>query len=467
MSETDGPLDLVVLGGGPGGYVAAVRAVQLGMRVAVVERENVGGVCLNEGCIPTKALLRSAEVFALAKGGLEYGVLAGSVAFDMARAQSRKDGVVRRLRTAVEVLLRDKGISVRRGSGVILSPRRVRVTAADGSAEELDANRLIVATGAKAKSLPGIPIDEEQVLSSTGALRLAQVPASLVVIGAGAVGVEFASLMATLGSKVTLLEALPHIVPLEDPEIAEALSKSLKRQKIRVEAGVRVESVERGEAGVSVQITTAAGARETVLAERLLMAVGRGPLTDGIGLDEIGVKRQRGYVMVDEHLYTGIDGVYAIGDCVPTLQLAHVASAEGVLAAEQMAGQNPRPLTYANMPRCTYSRPEVGSVGLTEEQAQKQGIDLKVGRFALMGNSRAVILGEREGFAKVLSDGDDRLIGVHMVGANASELIAEAATAIQAGVSAHEYARAVRAHPSLSEALKEAAEAMLGEAIHG
>ncbi|GAB4400521.1 MAG: dihydrolipoyl dehydrogenase [Anaerolineales bacterium] len=459
--------DIAIIGAGPGGYVAAIRASQLGMKAALVEKDQVGGTCLNRGCVPTKALLRSAEAWSLAQSAAEYGVQLTGATVDWAQIQKRKEQVVSRLRKGVESLLKKNQVTLVQGTATLLSPASLRVQKADGATETLSARHILIASGARAKTLPGVTIDEERVLSSTGALELDHIPASLVVIGAGAVGVEFACLFQTLGSKVTLLEALPQVLPAEDAEVAEELAKSLKRQRIRVEVGARVEKVETDEQGVRVAFTTAAGKAETVAAEKLLMAVGRGPATDGLGLEAAGVKTDRGFIPVNGHMQTNVPSIYAIGDCVPTLQLAHVASAEGIVAVEHMAGLNPRPLNYDHMPRAVYSRPEVASVGLTEAQAREKGHAVRTAKFPFMACSKAVILGEREGFVKlVVSEAYDALLGVQIIGPGATELIGEAVLALRQEFTAEEFSRAVRPHPTLSEAVMEAAHAAAGMPIH-
>lgn len=459
--------DVAIVGAGPGGYVAAIRAAQLGMKVALVEKDQVGGTCLNRGCVPTKALLRSAEVWNLAQSAAEYGVQLSGATVDWAQIQKRKEQVVSRLRKGVESLLKKNQVTLIQGAATLLSPTSLAVQKADGAAETLSARRILIAAGARAKTLPGVPIDEERILSSTGALELDHVPASLVVIGAGAVGVEFACLFQTLGSKVTLLEALPQVLPAEDAEVAEELAKSLKRQRIRVEAGARVEKVEADEAGVRVAFTTAAGKAEAVAAEKVLMAVGRGPATDGLGLEAAGVKTDRGWIPVNGFMQTNVPSIYAIGDCVPAPQLAHVASAEGIVAVEHMAGLNPRPLNYDHMPRAVYSRPEVASVGLTEAQAREKGHAVRTAKFPFMACSKAVILGEREGFVKlVIGEAYDALLGVQIIGPGATELIGEAVLALRQEFTAEEFSRAVRPHPTLSEAVMEAAHAAAGMPIH-
>jgi len=464
--------DVVIIGAGPGGYVAAIRAGQLGLRVALVEKEHLGGTCLNIGCIPTKALLRTAEVLTLAREGEAFVVHASDVRLDLAKAMERKDAVVLGLRRGVESLMAKNKVTVVRGTGLLLSPTRVRVTAEQGI-QELDGRAIIIATGAAPKSLPGVTIDEDRIISSTGALLLSNVPTTLGIIGAGAVGVEFASLYADFGSKVTIMEMLPQILPLEDKDSAAEVARSFRARGIRMLVGARVEEVTPIEAGVRVQVTASDGTRETLEFERLLMAVGRRPLSEGLGLEALGVQMERGFILVDGRMRTNIPSVYAIGDVVALkgmgthLQLAHVASAEGILAVETIAGRDTRPLDYDAIPRATYARPEVASIGLSEDEAAARGYQIKVGKFPLRANSKAPILGERGGMVKIVAEARyGELLGVHIAGPSATELIAEVAVAKRLESTAEELARTVHAHPTLSEAVKEAAHAVLGEAIH-
>jgi dihydrolipoamide dehydrogenase len=489
--STNEPLDVVIIGAGPGGYVAAIRAAQLGLRVALVEREQVGGLCLNWGCIPTKTLLRSAELLWLLRHQAPaYGVRAQGLEFDWAQAQARKAEVVRYLRGGLEVLLYKNQVAVHQGRGRLAGPGRVAVTTGgedeapshpdspsrppfrevrrDGASEEiLLAKNVIIATGSLPKSLPGVTIDEERVLSSTGALALPAVPRSLAIIGAGAVGVEFASLYRTLGAEVTLIEMLPHILPLEDGDIAAVLAASLIAQGVRIRAGAKVEQVAVSADGVTIALATAGSQAETIAAERVLVAVGRRPRTEGLGLEALGVQMAGGFIVVNETMQTSVPGVYAIGDCVPTLQLAHVASAEGVLAVEHIAGREVVPLNYDQMPRCTYSRPEVASIGLSEEEAMRRGYQVKVGRFPFKNIARSAVLGESEGLVKIVCDVRyDEILGVHLVGPQATELIAEAAALLRREATTEELVRIVHAHPTLAEALQEAGHAVRGQAIY-
>lgn len=459
--------DVAIVGAGPGGYVAAIRAAQLGMKALLVEKDLVGGTCLNRGCIPTKALLHSASLLKAVQSSADAGILTQDVTVDWAKVQKRKNQVVSRLRKGVESLLNKNQVTLLPGSATLTSPVEMRVRQADGTTVEVSTKTTLIAVGAQAKTLPGVTIDEDRILSSTGALQLESIPESLIVIGAGAVGVEFASLFRAMGSKVTLLEALPQVLPAEDAEVAAELAKSLKRQGIRVEAGAHVDKIQRSGDQVAVDFTTAQGKAESVSAERLLMAVGRGPATGELGLESAGVKTERGWVVVNDTMQTSVPSVYAIGDCVPTLQLAHVASAEALVAVEHMAGRNPSPLNYDHMPRAVYSHPQVASIGLDEKQAQEKGYSVRTARFPFMACSKAVIQGEREGFVKmVVDEAYDALLGVQIIGPEATELIAEAALALRLECTAEEFSRTVHAHPTLSEALMETAHAASGMPIH-
>jgi dihydrolipoamide dehydrogenase len=458
--------DVAIIGSGPGGYVAAIHGAQLGLKVALIEKGNIGGVCLNVGCIPTKALLKSAGLLARLREGADFGLRLGELSFDWTRAQTRKDEAVKMVRGGVEVLLFKNKVAVLRGLGRIVEQGRVGVTGDDGREEVVQARNIVVATGSAPKSLPGVEIDEERVVSNTGALQFKEIPASLVVIGAGAVGVEFASLYRMLGSEVTLIEALPRILPLEDEEISAALDAALAEQGMKILAGARVGEIKKTANGVTVQVTDVGGTAHTLAAERLLLAVGRAALTGGLGLEKVGARLEKGYVVVDEKRRAA-QGVYAVGDCVPTLWLAHVASAEGKLAVEQIAGRKVAPINYDKIPRCTYCYPEVASVGLSEAQARERGYDVRVGRFPFKSSAKALVEGEREGFIKVVAEARyDEILGVHMIGPHVTEGIAEAAAMMRLESTAEELAAIIHAHPTLAEALGEAAAAVAGRAIH-
>ncbi len=462
------PFDLIVIGGGPAGYVGAIRAAQLGLRTALVEREKLGGACVHVGCIPTKALLYTAELLHEMRNAAEMGIVTEGVRLDYAGVHARKDRVVTTNHRGVEYLMRKHGITVVPGQARLLAPTRVRVTAPDGSATDLDARHILLATGSEPRSLPGVTIDNERVLDSTGALRLPALPRSIAILGAGAVGTEFASIFAAFGSTVTLVEMMPSILPLEDEEVAGVLAKSLGRRGVTVKTGTAVTAVARaGEAGVRVSVR-AAEVEEPIEAEYVLVAVGRAPVTDGLGLDTVGLEAGPGGLPVNAQMQTAVPSIYAAGDVIGGLLLAHVAYAEATVAVEAIAGQAPRPLDPLLMPRATYSIPQVASVGLTEKQAREAGHDVTVGRFSFMANGRAAILGQREGLVKIVAEqGLGEILGVHLVGPQVTELLPEGVLGKSLEATVLEIGQAVHAHPTLSEAMREAALGALGRALHG
>jgi dihydrolipoamide dehydrogenase len=475
--------DVVIIGAGTGGYVAAIRAGQLGLRTALVEKGDLGGVCLNSGCIPAKALLRHAEVLSTVRDAGEFGVSTGAVAFDLAQAMARKEKVVQTLRQGVQGLLRKNKVELIPGRGRIAgAPMRIEgpVGSVDALGEveiqpeageplRLRTRNIVIATGSAPRPLPGVPFDEGAILSTTGALRLPEVPRRLGVLGAGPGGVEFAYLYRVFGAEqVTLVEALPRVLPREDADMSDLVHRSLKRRGIRVEAGSRASGVEVGASGVRFQLTTAKGQTEAVEVDRLLVSIGVQPVTQGLGLEEAGVVRDpRGFVLVDERMRTSAPGVYAVGDVVASPPLANVASAEGIAVVEQIAGRRVEPLSYDKMPRGVYCHPEVGSVGLTEEQARARGHDVRVGRFNYRANGRALLMGHTEGLAKVVSDARyGEILGVHIFGAEATTLLGEAGAALAFEYTVEELGAASHAHPTLAEILQEAALAAAGQAIH-
>jgi dihydrolipoamide dehydrogenase len=460
--------DLCIIGSGPGGYVAAIRASQLGMSVLVVEKEpRLGGVCTLVGCIPTKALLHTADVLEEARHAAEVGVAAREVRLDMAAAHKHREKIVRQSSNGVSYLMKKNRVDVAAGFARLAAPGRVAVKGADGAETVYAAKNVIVATGSTPRALPGMDIDEKTVLSSTGMLELAEVPKSLLVIGSGAVGVEFASMYARFGSKVTIIEVLPRIVPIEDEDISRELAASFKRQGIAIYPDTRVERLTRGDGGAELIARSTGDKTETFRAEKVLMAVGRRPLTDGIGLEALGVATDRGYVKVDAMMRTTAPGVYAIGDVLPTPALAHLASQEGVVAVEHVAGKNPQPINYDQVPGCTYCSPEIGSVGLTEAKARERGYDVVVGKFPFSAIGKARILNQASGFLKIVAEKKyDEVLGVHIIGPAATELIAEACAAIKLEATSEELVNTIHAHPTLSEAMHEASEAVLGHAIH-
>ena len=460
------PFDVVVVGTGPGGYVAAIRCAQLGLSVATVEDDRPGGVCLNWGCIPTKALLRNAEVVGLFNRAKEFGITVGEWKADYAQAVQRSRRVADRMAKGVEFLFRKNKITLLLGRGTLKSARVVEVAGKDG-AITLEAKRaVILATGSEPKSLPGVTIDEKRVVSSTGAVTNEGRPGSLIVIGAGAVGIEFADVYAAYGVAVTVLEALPRVLPIEDEEVSTQIARLFSRRDIAIRTGVKVKSVTPGSEGVSVEVE-AEGKIETLKADQVLMAVGRAARTRGLGLEALGVATERGFVTVSATMETSVKGVYSIGDMAGHQLLAHKAMAEGVVAAEAIAGQSPRPVDYGNVPSCTYCHPQVASIGLTEAAARAGGREIAVGKFPFTASGKAVAQGETEGFVKVVADkATGEILGAHIVGPEATELIHEFAVGRTLEATLDEIIHTMHAHPTLSEAAFEATLAALGHPIH-
>jgi len=452
--------DVAVIGSGPGGYVAAIRAAQLGMKAAVIERGELGGVCLNVGCIPTKAMLHSADVLEEAKEGKRVGVLADNIRVDWSGVQGHKDRVVKQMVGGVGGLMRKNKIDVIRGFGTLTSPTTINV-AGEGGDQTVTARFIIIAVGGAPRSLPFAPIDEQVILSSTGALALPEVPQRLTIIGGGIIGCEFASAYRAFGAEVTIVEAFQRLITTEDEEISAELQKSFSRRGIKQNLGAKVAGVERTDAGVVVSFTDSEGKEQQVQSDKLLMAVGRGPLTKNIGLDVAGVKTdERGYVLVNGTMQTSVPTIYSIGDCNPTPWLAHVASAEGILAVEHMAGRHVEPINYEKIPACTYSNPEVASIGLTEAKAKERGYDVKVSRFPFAANGKAAVLANRTGFIKIVADKKyDEILGIHMIGPRVTELISEGGIALSHEATGESMVHTIHAHPTLYEAI--------GEAAHG
>ena len=459
--------DLVIIGSGPGGYVAAIRAGQLGLKTAIVEKDpQLGGTCTLRGCIPTKALLHTAEVLDDIRHAAQFGIEAAEPKLDMLKAQLYKRGVVEKNSKGIEFLMKKNKAEVLRGFGRLSGANAVEVEAA-GQKRQVSARHVILATGSVPREIGLAPSDGKTVVNSDHILELERLPKSLIVLGAGAVGTEFASIFASFGSEVTLVEMLPRILPIEDEEVSSELERALKKRGLKVMAGTQMTAVEKTGAGVKVTLDKG-GKVSQVEAEMLLIAVGRKPVTDGLGLEGLGVKLDRGYVEVNEWMQTAVPSVYAIGDIVKTPWLAHIASAEGILAVEKIAGHaGARPLNYDRTPSCTYCEPEVGSVGLTEAKARERGHDVAVGKFPMSALGKARILGKTTGFVKVVRDKKyDELLGVHIVGPHATDLIAEACVALQVEATTEELFRTIHAHPTLSEAVAEAAHAASGHAIH-
>ena len=450
-------VDVAVVGTGPGGYVAAIRCAQLGLSVAAVEDDRPGGVCLNWGCIPTKALLRNAEVLHLVERAADFGISVGEVRADYAAAVKRSRGVADRMAKGVEFLFRKNKITLVPGRGVLKTPTTVSV-----GADTIEARAVILATGSEPKSLPGVAIDEQVVISSNGAVRQERRPASLIVIGAGAVGVEFADVYRTYGAEVTILEALPRLVPIEDEEVSTQLARAFGRRGIAIKTGVKVSAITRGGPGAVVE--TDAGRFE---AEQVLMAVGRGAKVKDVGLEALGIAMERGFVRVSPRMETSVKGVYAVGDMAGAPLLAHKAMAEGVVAAEAIAGRDPRPVDYGNVPSCTYCRPQIASIGVSEARARENAREITVGKFPFTANGKAVALGETEGFVKVVADkATGEILGVHILGPEATEIIHEFAVGRTLEATLEEMIHTIHAHPTLSEAAFEATLAALGQAIH-
>lgn len=455
--------DLVVLGAGPGGYVAAIRAGQLGMKTAVVERDNVGGICLNWGCIPSKALLRNAEVVRLMRHAADFGISFDNPRYDFGAAIDRSRQVVKRLTGGVGFLLKKNGVEQVKGTGVLQDRNTISVKE---SGQTLSARNVIIATGARGRALPNVPIDGKVVITSREALELRDAPSRVVIVGGGAIGVEFADVYHAYGAEVTIVELLPRLIPLEDEEMSQHLERAFKRQGIGFMTGARVNGVEvnGGEARVAISV---GNAESTIECDRVLVAIGVRPNSEGIGLESVGVALDRGSIVIGDHMETNVPGVYAIGDVTGKLALAHVASAQGVTAVEAIAGMAPPKLDYVQMPRATYCRPQIASIGLTEAQAREQGRSVKVGKFPFSASGKALAMGEAEGLVKLVVDAEvGEVLGAHMIGAEVTELLGELAlTKILEGTTT-ELGWAVHPHPTVSEMIKEAALAAEGQAIH-
>lgn len=463
-------LDVVIIGSGPGGYVAAIRAGQLGLKTAIVEKDKkLGGTCLHRGCIPTKALLWTAELYAHITHAAMFGINLSNPSIDWAQAQKHKQKVVDKGAAGIDFLMKKNKVAVFKGVGRIAGKGKVEVTLSEGGKKEvLEAKNIIVATGSVPSTLPSITVDHRRILNSDSVLELEVVPKSLVVLGAGAVGTEFASIFNQVGSQVTLIELMPNVLPIEDVDISKELEKHLKRRKIEVMTATKFQKVETTANGVRVTVTLPDGKEQVIEAEYFLSAVGRAPVTKDIGLEKTNIQLMpRGTIPIDAMMRTSEPNVYAIGDVTPYPMLAHCASAQGIVAVEHIAGKNPRPLNYDRIPNATYCYPEVASVGLTEKKAREKGFDVKVGTFPFSAITKASISNEGVGLVKIVSDKKyDEVLGVHLCGPHATELLAEACVALQLEATTEELARTVHAHPTLSEIVREAAEATLGHAIH-
>ena len=468
------PYDLVVIGSGMGGYVAAIRAAQLGLKTAVIERQPVlGGTCLNWGCIPTKALLEHAHALRIARHAQDWGIdFAGRAepTIDLARVHARKDAIVAGLVRGVEYLLRKNKIDWIRGSARLDGDGRVEVTGAD--ARKIAANEIVIATGSSPRTLPAMAVDRERVITSDEAIHISALPRSIAILGSGAVGVEFASIFRAFGSDVTLIELQSRLVPAEDPAVSAELEKAFRKRGIAVRTSSEVVSAATNEAGVTIDVQSPATGRESITVEQVLVAVGRGPVTDGLGVEAAGIRLDRGFIVVDEGYRTSVAGVAAIGDVIsiggrPHPQLAHLASTEGILVAERIAGRSTPALNYDHVPACTFSDPEIGSVGLTEEEAARRGYNVRTGTFPFSALGRARIAGETEGFVKIVGEAEfDQLLGVHIIGPRATELVSVATTALRLESTVEELLRTIYAHPTLAEAIGEAAHGVSGHTIN-
>lgn len=460
--------DVTVIGSGPGGYVAAIRAGQLGLKVAIVEKDkHLGGTCTLRGCIPTKQLLMSAHIYEQMQHAADFGVQASAIQLAFADVQKRKEKVVMKNSKGIEFLMKKNKCTVFKGSGRLALPDKVEVTGEGGSEQTIRTKNIIIATGSVVRPIAGFDTDGKQVVNSDHILELTKVPRSLIVMGCGAVGVEFASIYSRFGAKTTIVELLPRLVPLEDEEVSTELARSFRKRGLKSQVDTKLDKMEKSDKGVVVIGKTSKGEDVRLEAEMLLVAVGRMPFTEGLGLEKTKIKVERGFIQVDEYQQTAERGVYAIGDVIPTPLLAHLASKEGIVAVEHLAGKNPQPINLRLVPNCTYCDPEIGSVGLTEAKAREQGYDVKVGKFPFSASGKARIIGEEEGFAKIVAEKKyDEILGVHIIGAHATELIAEACVAMQLESTAGELGRTMHAHPTVSEAVMEAAEGAEGMAIH-
>lgn len=484
--------DVVVIGAGTGGYVAAIRAAQLGLTVAVVEKQKtLGGTCLIWGCIPTKALLEHAHALKIAQAAKEWGLTGvdgAAVSIDMPAVHARKDKMIAGLTGGIEMLFKKNKIEWLKGAARLLGnaaggpgePKQVEVTLHDpstgsgqGGTKQLltAAKEIIVATGSTPRSVPGIEVDRKQIIFSDEAIHLPAVPKSIAIMGSGAVGVEFASIFKSYGSEVTVIELLPRLVPGEDEAVSAELERSFKKRGIKVMTGAKVISAKAGAKGVDIEVQGADSKTQKLSFELLLVATGRGPVTEGLGAEQLGIKMDRGFVVVDQLFKTNVPGISAIGDVItmggPHYQLAHVSSMEGIVLAERIAGHAVQPINYDHVPRCTYTEPEIGSVGLTEAQAKAQGHDVRIGSFPFRALARARMAGETDGFVKIVAEKKyDEILGVHIIGPRATELVAEAVMALRMEVTVEELIRTIHAHPTMSEAVGEASHAAHGAAIH-
>jgi dihydrolipoamide dehydrogenase len=456
--------DVIVLGSGPGGYPAAIRASQLGKKVAIIERESLGGICLNWGCIPTKALLKSAEVYEYAKHAADYGIEINDPKQNFGNVIKRSRGVADKMNKGVQYLMKKNKIDVIMGNGKLIAANKLEVTAADGSKQTLEAKNIVIATGARSRELPALKLDGKKIIGYREAMNLPAQPKSIIIVGSGAIGTEFAYFYNSMGTKVTVVEFLPRMVPVEDEDISKELEKSFKKQGITIMTNSEVTKVDTNGNGVKATVKTKEG--EVILeADILLSAVGISANIENIGLEELGIKTEKGKIIVDANQLTNVPGVYALGDCTPNQALAHKATKEGINAAEHLSGKTPEHIDYNNVPGCTFCTPEIASVGYTEKAAKDAGYELKVGKFPFIASGKATAGGNTEGFVKVIYDAKyGEFLGCHMIGSHVTDLIAEVVVARQLETTAHEILNAIHPHPTMSEAVKEATAVAYGEA---
>jgi dihydrolipoamide dehydrogenase len=458
--------DLIVLGSGPGGYVTAIRASQLGLKTAIIERESLGGICLNWGCIPTKALLKSANVFEYIQHAADYGITVENAEHDFSAVVKRSRNVASGMSNGVQFLMKKNKIEVIMGEGKLLPGKKVKVKAADGKETEYSAKNIIIATGARSRQLPNLPQDGKKIIGYREAMTLPEQPKSMVVVGSGAIGVEFAYFYNAMGTDVTIVEYMPQIVPVEDEEIGKQLERTFKKNGIKIKTSSEVTSVDTSGKGCVVNVKTKKG-EEKIECDIVLSAVGVQANIENIGLEQLGIKTEKGKIVVDDFYKTNVDGYFAIGDCVPGQALAHVASAEGIICVEKIAGHHPQPLDYNNIPGCTYCSPEIASVGMTEKAAKEAGHEILVGKFPFSASGKASAAGHKDGFVKVIFDKKyGEFLGCHMIGANVTEIIAEAVVARKLETTGMEIVKSVHPHPTMSEAVMEAAADAYGEVIH-
>lgn len=458
--------DVIVLGSGPGGYVTAIRASQLGFKTAVVEKENLGGVCLNWGCIPTKALLKSAQVFEYLKHADDYGFKVDKVESDFSAVVKRSRGVADGMSKGVQFLMKKNKIDVIQRYGTLKKAKQIEVKDDQDKVTQYSADHIIIATGARSRELPSLPQDGKKVIGYREALTLKEQPKKMVIVGSGAIGIEFAYFYNSMGTEVTVVEYLPNIVPVEDEEVSKQLERSFKKMGVKIKTSAEVTKVDTSGKGVKATVKTSKG-EEVIEADIVLSAVGIKTNIENIGLEEVGIATDRDKILVNDYYQTNIPGYYAIGDVTPGQALAHVASAEGILCVEKIAGQNVEALDYGNIPGCTYCSPEIASVGLTEKQAKEKGYDIKVGKFPFSASGKAKASGHSDGFVKVIFDAKyGEWLGCHMIGAGVTDMIAEAVVARKLETTAHEVLKAVHPHPTMSEAVMEAVAAAYGEVIH-